>query len=181
MADRERPGQAPVVHYPWDGPALADRPALLGDHPESLPAFAPGQGALLLRAKAHRHLWKDGDGVTVRDAGLASLRVADPVVRIDGLEQPATWGNWWYPLRPGTHTVEVAVDADPTGTARIGERIDIEVREGEAAAVRADAHVRVHRGEDRRIVADDGALYLDTEAFQREWMGDPVKRVEYWG
>jgi hypothetical protein len=61
MAEREKPGQPPVVHYPWDRPALADRPALLGERPEALPEFAPGRGALLLRAKAHRHLWKDGD------------------------------------------------------------------------------------------------------------------------
>jgi hypothetical protein len=181
MAEREKPGQPPVVHYPWDGPALADRPALLGERPEALPELAPGQGALLLRSQAHRHLWKGGDGVTGRDTELAGLRVEAPRVRVDGLEQPATWGNWWYPLRPGPHTVEIAVAAPTGGAAPVSERIEIEVRAGEATAARARAHVFTHRGEDGRIVAEESLLYFEPEAFQGEWMGDPGKRLEYWG
>jgi len=193
----EAPVQSRPVHYPWDGPDVADRPALVGDRPESLPAFAPGRGALLLRTRAHRHLWIEGDGVVVRDPELAGLRVPPPTVRIDGLELPATWGNWWYPLAPGPHTVEITVEAPAGGHAAgaaidapaadgdyrqpITERLDFAVREGEATALRADAHVPLHRDEDsRRIVGEHGRLYLDPEEFRGEWMGDPAKRLDYW-
>lgn len=183
----ERPGRSEAVHHPWDGPAVPDRPALLGERPERLPEFAPGRGALLLRLRAHRHLWKDGDGVRVRDSELASLLVEAPRVRIDGLEQPATWGNWWYPLQPGPHEVEVSCDAVPRGAVgeapeRLSERLEIEVGAGEAAALRAEAHVFVHReaGEGGRILADEGRLFMESEAFRVDWMDDPAKRIGYW-
>lgn len=169
----EGPGLARPVHYPWGGPDAADRPALVGDRPEALPEFAPGRGALLLRARGHRHLWKGGDGVVPRDAELASRRAAPPAVRIDGLELPATWGNWWYPLPPGKHTVEVEVE-----TAR--SSVEFDVREGEATAIRADAHLYTRRGDDRGIVSDEPRLVLAAEEFRPEWMGDPARRLEYW-
>jgi len=176
--ERERPGRSEPVHYPWDGPQIADRPALLGDRPERLPDFAPSHGALILRATAHRHLWKHGDGVSPRDTELAGTRVPVPEVLIDGSRQPATWGNWWYPLRPGKHTVEIAVDAGPDMKR---ERLDVEVRAGEAAVVRADAHVYAHRdGETGRVLREDGRLYLGPEEFHGEWMGDPEKRLAFW-
>lgn len=171
--ERQGPAQSTPVRYPWDGADTPDRPALVGDRPESLPAFAPGHGALLVRSRAHRHLWKDGDGVVVRDPELAALRAAPPRVRIDGLELPATWGNWWYPLRPGVHTLEFEAD----GTS---ERLECEIRDGEAAAVRADAHLYAHRDADRRIVREDPRLRLEPEEFRPEWMGDPAKRLAYW-
>ncbi|WP_026923469.1 hypothetical protein [Glycomyces arizonensis] len=187
----ERPGLSEIVHYPWDGPAAPDRPELLGERPERLPEFAPGRGALLLRLRAHRHLWKDGDGVRVRDSELASLMVEAPRVRIDGLEQPATWGNWWYPLPPGPHEIEVSYDAVPRGANpsdagampdRISERLAIEVGAGEATALRAEGHVFVHReaGDGGRILADEGSLFMDPEAFHVDWMDDPAKRIGYW-
>ncbi|GAA2171017.1 MULTISPECIES: hypothetical protein [Glycomyces] len=171
--EQERGGQSRPVHFPWDGPQVDDRPALLGDRPERLPDFAPGQGALILRTKAHRHLWKDGEGVTARDAELAAQPVGPPTVRIDGLEQPASWGNWWYPLRPGPHTVEIE------GMDRL-ERFDIDIAAGETTALRADAHRFVHRGPDRGLVHDEGALYLEAEEFSAAWMGDPERRLAYW-
>jgi hypothetical protein len=183
--DRERPGLSRPVHHPWDGPQTADRPALLGDRPERLPEFAPGCGALLLRATAHRHLWRDGDGVTPRDTGLAAARVPLPQVLVDGARQPATWGNWWYPLRPGTHAVEIAVEVGPDETGRrpapLRERLDVEVRAGEATALRADAHVHARRdGEGGRLLREDGRLFLEPEEFRTEWMGDPAKRLAFW-
>lgn len=169
--------------YPWDGPAVADRPALLGDDPESLPAFAPGDGALLLRLKAHRHLWKEGDGVCARDVERARLWIGPPVVRIDGFEQKTTWGNWWYPLPPGEHVVEVEYDAALAGApARISERLEFEVRAGEAAAVRADAHAFVDRGpgENGPVQAREGLLFIKAEEFGVSWMDDPAKRLAFW-
>jgi hypothetical protein len=180
--EQERPGLSEPVHHPWDGPQVADRPALLGDRPARLPEFAPGRGALLLRATAHRHLWRDGDGVTPRDTGLAAARVPVPQVLVDGLRQPATWGAWWYPLPPGTHTVEITV-ANPAeaGPDVLHERLDVEVRAGEATAVRADAHLHLHRDEEtRRVLGEDGRLFLEPEAFRTEWMDDPAKRLEFW-
>lgn len=171
--ERQGPALSKPVRYPWDGTDTPDRPALVGDRPEALPAFAPGHGALLLRSRAHRHLWKDGDGVVVRDPELAAVRAAPPRVRVDGLELPATWGNWWYPLRPGVHTVEFEAD----GTS---ERLEYEIRDGEATAVRADAHLFTHRGDDGRIVREDARLRLEPEEFRPEWMGDPAKRLAYW-
>jgi hypothetical protein len=170
--ERQGPAQSPPVRYPWDGPDVADRPALVGDRPASLPAFAPGCGALLLRAKAHRHLWKDGDGVVVRDPELAGLRTEAPRVRVDGFELPATWGNWWYPLRPGEHTVEFEAEGAV-------ERLEFTVAEGEAAAVQAQAHVHAHREADA-IVRGDTRLHLAREDFRPEWMDDPAKRLAYW-
>ncbi|MEU6857680.1 hypothetical protein AB0B28_02200 [Glycomyces sp. NPDC046736] len=106
-------------------------------------------------------------------------------MRIDGLEQPATWGNWWYPLDPGTHTVEVDFNTVPPGFAapqRITGRCEFEVRAGEVAAVRADAHLNVDRGpgETGPVQVRDGLLYVEPEEFQAEWMDDPVKRLAYW-
>ncbi|GAA1674819.1 hypothetical protein GCM10009830_21630 [Glycomyces endophyticus] len=170
--EHQGPGMSRPVRHPWDGPDAADRPALVGDRPASLPDHAPGYGALLLRAKAHRHLWRDGDGVVARDAELAGLRAAPPRVRVDGLELPATWGNWWYPVRPGTHTVEFEAD----GAA---ERLEFTAAEGAATAVRAEAHLYAHR-EDDRIVREAARLRLEPEAFRPEWMHDPEKRLAYW-
>ncbi|GAA2291063.1 hypothetical protein GCM10009853_053520 [Glycomyces scopariae] len=174
--EHQGPGLSRPVHYPWDGPEdpalTADRPALVGDRPGSLPDFAPGRGALLLRARAHRHLWEDGDGVVVRDPELAGLRSAPPVVRIDGLEVPATWGNWWHPLPPGPHTVEVEAE----GAA---ERVEVDVAAGEATAVRADAHLYAHRGPEG-VARGPARLRLAPEEFRTEWMGDPARRLAYW-
>lgn len=179
--EHEKPGHSVPVHYPWDGPQVADRPALVGDRPERLPEFAPGCGALLLRATAHRHLWKEGNGVTGRDTALAAARVPVPQVLIDGVRQPATWGGWWYPLRPGTHTVEIAVEPPTAGPAPMRERVDVEVRAGEATALRADAHVYAHRDEaTRRVLGEDGRLFLEPEEFRAEWMDDPAKRLAFW-
>ncbi|GAB4006494.1 hypothetical protein GCM10029992_57350 [Glycomyces albus] len=184
--DGDSAGLSRVVHFPWDGPAVADRPALLGEFPASLPEFALGRGALMLRLRAHRHLWKEGDGVRVRDAELAGLRVAPPRVRIDGIEQPSTWGNWWYPVRSGKHAVEISFNAAPpraTGPPQwVAERLDVEVREGEAAALRANAHVFAYREDEARgpIRVDEGRLFVDTERFHTDWMDDPAKRIDFW-
>lgn len=186
MADGDPAGLSRVVHFPWDGPALSDRQALLGEFPASLPDFAPGRGALMVRLRAHRHLWKDGDGVRVRDAELAGLRVAPPRVRIDGVEQPSTWGNWWYPVRPGKHAVEISFDSVPLGGPGspqwVAERLEVEVREGEATALRANAHVVAYREDEARgpIRVDEGRLFADTERFRTDWMDDPAKRIEFW-
>ncbi|THV30103.1 hypothetical protein [Glycomyces paridis] len=181
--EQRRAGRSRVRRYPLDGVAAADRPALLGDDPEDLPAFANGHGAVLLRLKGHRHLWKDGEGVCVRDVERASLRASPPTVRIDGFEQQSTWGNWWYPMRPGKHVVEVECDLALSGAPqRISERLDIEVREGEATVVRADAHLFVDRGpgESGPVQAREGTLRLRPEAFEAAWMADPAKRVAFW-
>ncbi|RRS02170.1 hypothetical protein [Glycomyces terrestris] len=170
--ERQAAALSRPVRYPWDGPEVPDRPALVGDRPESLPELAPGYGALLLRATAHRHLWKDGDGVTVRDTALAALRAEPPRVRLDGLEVPATWGNWWHPLRPGAHVLEF----EAAGAAA---RLELVVADGEATAVRAEAHLYAHR-DGGEIVREDARLRLEPEEFRPEWMGDPAKRLAYW-
>lgn len=175
-----------VVHHPWDGPDDYHRPALLGEHPERLPEFTPGGAGLLLRMRAHRHLWKEGDGVRERDAELAGLRVASPRVRVDDMEQPATWGNWWYPIRPGRHTVEVSFDAAPAGPDAepqwIGESVEIEARADEVSALTVNAHVFADRddGAANRIRVGEGALFTDSDQFHTEWMDDPVKRLDFW-
>jgi hypothetical protein len=181
--EQRRAGRSMVRPFPFDGSAVADRPALLGDDPQSLPGFAAGHGALLLRLKAHRHLWKEGDGVCARDVERARLRVGPPLVRIDGFEQKSTWGNWWYPLPPGEHVVEVEYDAALVGgPQRISERIEFELRAGEATAVRADAHAFVDRGpgESGPVQVREGMLFVKPEEFDATWMDDPGKRVAFW-
>jgi hypothetical protein len=183
MDERKRAGRSMVRPLSGNGPAFADRPALLGEDPRDLPGFATGQGALLLRLKARRHLWKDGDGVCERDVERARLRIGPPVVRIDGFDQKATWGNWWFPLSPGAHVVEVEYDAALAGAPqRISERFEFEVQAGEATAVRADAHAFVDRGpgESGPVQVREGLLFVKAEEFSAAWMDDPGKRVAFW-
>jgi hypothetical protein len=133
--------------HPWGDLPNWSNPILVGEDPVGLPELSPGGSALLLELKAHRHLWKSGVGIVDRDAEIAALWARPPRVLIDGVERYATWGNWWYPLRPGPHRIRVEAPGwdHPDATAADAELV-IESEVGKVSIVAADAHLRASRG-----------------------------------
>jgi hypothetical protein len=77
-----------------------------------------------------------------------------PVVRIDGLAVSSGWGRWWYPLRPGSHDVEMV---EP-GAARL----QVEVLPGEVQTLHYQAEITVSKDEtDTTVLSRSATGRLD--------------------
>jgi hypothetical protein len=130
--------------HPWDG-GDETGPALIGGGRLSAPDMNLGHGAVLLDLYAWRHLW-NGTGICEREASLAAMWTPSPGVMIDGIDVPATWGTWWYPVRAGAHRITVVVEGAPaghTGGTPVRNELEFDVDEHGVAVLDATAHVYV--------------------------------------
>lgn len=114
IEQQQRDMAEPLRPYPWGSASTASNPILVGCQRLFLPTSDPSAGGLLLMFMNERHLFGLGPGPQLRATDLASTWVRPPRLWIDGVEQPASWGTWWYPLAPGEHRVEVEVNGEPS-------------------------------------------------------------------
>jgi hypothetical protein len=162
-AQRQSLAREPVPHGP--------DAVFLGDNPTAPPPLPIGAAAIDLHLTCGRHLWAGGR-TAAHGSFLARAWTPAPRVRIDGVEQPASWGHWRYHVPPGAHQITVVTDGRPANldipdrhTGRPGKQreLTVETQAGQTITLTAEAHVyAVWRPATGEIESFEPRLWLES-------------------
>lgn len=138
------PGEARLSRSAPSASAMA--PHFLGAAPPPDPPT--GWGAVVLTSSFLTSVVRVGR-ISFWSPLTLSTWTPPPAVRVDGQYVPASWSTWWYPLRPGMHTIDVVEPA--------AARLRVEVAAGTTQYVHCRAHVHVRRDHTERNVIGEQA------------------------